>query len=144
MRCTTYSTAIKLMGWRAHAAVTNIAVACRVLTAARRKDLSGAAWRPWGQAFVDDLSVMHPDLPRRLQRIDLMRYGHAMAMPVPGLRSHPALAALAAPPAPGSGRVHFALADLSGYSVFEEAFSHGHRAGSAVAAALRGGPAPRR
>jgi hypothetical protein len=32
-------------------------------------------------------------------------------------------------------RVHFAHADLSSYSVFEEAFFHGMRAGRAAAAA---------
>ena len=31
------------------------------------------------------------------------------------------------------GRLHFAHADLSGYSIFEEAFTHGHRAGRAAA-----------
>ena len=54
-----------------------------------------------------------------------------MATPVPGLRSHPALAALWRP----QGRLHFAHSDLSAYSVFEEAFSHGLRAAQAVAGA---------
>jgi hypothetical protein len=40
-----------------------------------------------------------------------------------------ALAALAAP----HRRIHFAHADLSAYSVFEEAFFHGTRAGRAAA-----------
>jgi hypothetical protein len=51
---------------------------------------------------------------------------------VPGLRGHPALAALAEP----RGRVHFAHTDLSGYSVFEEAMYHGVRAAAAVQRAL--------
>jgi hypothetical protein len=54
-----------------------------------------------------------------------MRYGHAMSIPVPGLRGSAALQALSRP----AGRVHFAHSDLSGYSVFEEAFSHGMRVG---------------
>jgi hypothetical protein len=54
-----------------------------------------------------------------------MRYGHAMAIPVPGMRSHAALAALAS----ASDRVRFAHSDLSGYSILEEAFFHGHRVG---------------
>ena len=33
-------------------------------------------------------------------------------------------------------RPHFAHSDLSGYSVFEEAFSHGHARGMAVAEAV--------
>jgi len=62
-----------------------------------------------------------------------MRYGHAMSVPVPGLRGLPALASLAAQPGP----LQFAHADLSAYSVLEEAFTHGDRAGRAVVAWLR-------
>jgi hypothetical protein len=76
---------------------------------------------------------MHPDLPRRVAQIDLMRYGHAMAVPRPGVRGSAARRALAEP----DGRVHHAHADLSGYSVFEEALFHGERAAAAVLKALR-------
>ena len=82
---------------------------------------------------VDDLARAHPDLPRKVTRVDLMRYGHAMAIPAPGVRGSAALAALARHRA---GRVHFAHSDLAGYSVFEEAFHHGGVAGRAAAAAL--------
>ena len=61
-----------------------------------------------------------------------MRYGHAMSVPVPGLRSSAALRALAGL----QRRVHYAHSDLSAYSVFEEALFHGTRAGRAVAARL--------
>ncbi|MCE9659018.1 MAG: FAD-dependent oxidoreductase [Burkholderiales bacterium] len=88
-------------------------------------------WRLWAGRIVADLSVMHPDLAGKLRRADLMRYGHAMSIPLPGARSSAALAALAAP----QPRVQFAHADLSSYSVFEEAFFHGTRAGRAAAAA---------
>ena len=73
-----------------------------------------------------------------MQRVDLMRYGHAMSVPVPGVRSSVALRALALPGPTGQRRLHFAHADLSGYSVFEEALYHGTRAGAAAAAALHG------
>ena len=82
----------------------------------------------WARAVVDDLAVAHPDLPGKVRRIDLTRYGHAMSIPVPGLRSNPAVQALASQ----QGRLCFAHADLSGYSVFEEAFAHGTRAGAAL------------
>ncbi|MFG5408383.1 hypothetical protein ABXN37_10025 [Piscinibacter sakaiensis] len=72
------------------------------------------------------------DGPRRVRRVDLMRYGHAMAIPVPGVRADPALRALRE--APADGRVHLAHADLSGYSVFEEAFFHGERVGRRLGA----------
>jgi hypothetical protein len=57
-----------------------------------------------------------------------MRYGHAMSIPLPGVRSSPALKALSH----AEGRVRFAHSDLSGYSVFEEAYFHGHRVGRAL------------
>lgn len=82
----------------------------------------------WARRVVDDLAAAHPDLPGKVRQVDLMRYGHAMCIPAPGVRPHPALAALARL----RGRLAFAHADLSGYSVFEEAFTHGTRAGDAL------------
>jgi monoamine oxidase len=80
------------------------------------------SWSHWAQHVVDNFSTVHPDLRSRLQRIDLMRYGHAMAVPLPGGQ---ASAAARAALRGGSGRVRFAHADLAGYSVFEEAFTAG-------------------
>ena len=99
---------------------------------AGRKRLLDEPWSVWTKRVVDDLARAHADLAAKLRHIDLMRYGHAMSVPVPGLRSSTALQALAAP----QGRVHFAHSDLAAYSVFEEAFFHGHRAGQAAAQQL--------
>jgi monoamine oxidase len=99
--------------------------------AAQRARLLGEPWSAWSQAIVDELARLHPDLPRKVKRVDLMRYGHAMSVPVPGLRSSAALRTLAEP----QRRVHFAHGDLSGYSVFEEAMYQGTRAGTAAARA---------
>src|SRR5262249_18799706 len=66
--------------------------------------------------------MAHPDLRAKVRRAELMRYGHAMSVPVPGLRGSAALLALGDPQ---PGRVHFAHSDLAGYSVFEEAFTWG-------------------
>jgi hypothetical protein len=95
----------------------------------QRRRLLAEDWRTCASRVVAELATAHPDLAAKLQRIDLMRYGHAMSIPAPGVRSSAALAALAAP----QRRVHFAHADLSSYSVFEEAFFHGTRAGRAAA-----------
>ncbi|MET0335710.1 MAG: FAD-dependent oxidoreductase [Rhizobacter sp.] len=91
----------------------------------QRERLLRDDWASWSRAVLDDLAPAHPDLPAKVKRVDLMRYGHAMSIPVPGLRSHAALAALSRT----NRRVHFAHSDLSGYSVFEEAFFHGTQAG---------------
>jgi monoamine oxidase len=101
--------------------------------AENRRRLLDVPAHAWAQVVLDDLSAVHPDLRRRVAQVDLMRYGHAMSIPVPGLRSHAALRALAE----ASGRVSFAHADLSAYSVFEEALHHGERAAGSVLAAQR-------
>jgi monoamine oxidase len=110
-----------------------------------RPALLAEGWRTWAGRIVADLARAHPDLPRKLLRADLSRYGHAMAIPAPGVRGQPALQALAAGPSALSGRLHFAHGDLAAYSVFEEAFTAGDAAGRAAAAAVaaRARPAPR-
>ena len=120
-------------------------------TAAWRVKLRDEPWQVWAQRVVAHLARVHPDLPALVQQVDLMRYGHAMAVPAPGVRSHPALQALrqASAAGPGQGsrhavlqgpagteRLHFAHADLAGYSVFEEAFTLGDAAGRQAAARL--------
>jgi hypothetical protein len=96
-----------------------------------RQALFQRPWQDWAWAVCRDLMRVHPDLPDKLMRIDLRRHGHAMVIPQPGLRGHPGLSALMRPQGT-SGRLHFAHADLSAYSVFEEAFIHGARAARAV------------
>jgi hypothetical protein len=110
-----------------------VLTAYRALPQAKRSSLLTPEWRPWAAQILADLAPLHPDLPERLQAMDLMRYGHAMSIPVPGLRGAAALAALRER---GQGRLHHAHADLAGYSVFEEAFTQGE----AVARRLLGRP----
>ncbi|WP_157521912.1 FAD-dependent oxidoreductase [Mitsuaria sp. 7] len=107
-----------------------VLTAYRSLHESQRKDLLQDDWRAWAARVLADMAPLHPDLPERLQRIELMRYGHAMSIPHPGLRGSQALAALRER---AQGRLHFAHADLAGYSVFEEAFTQGE----VVAARLR-------
>jgi hypothetical protein len=116
---------------RPHAGPTVLTVYL-ALPVAERAALLADDWRPWAQRVIADLVPLHPDLPDQLCRIDLMRYGHAMRMPLPGTRSSSAHQALARLP----GRVTLAHADLAGYSVFEEAYTLGVQAGFSVAQAL--------
>lgn len=97
---------------------------------AQRQLLYERPWAHWRDSVLADLSVPHPDLMGKATRIDVMRYGHAMAVPVPGFASHAALRALQQ--STRNQRLHFAHSDLSGYSVFEEAFTQGHRAAMGV------------
>ncbi|GAC1625153.1 MAG: NAD(P)/FAD-dependent oxidoreductase [Nevskia sp.] len=102
--------------------------------AAGRKALLERGWRDWSETILAELAAVHPDLRAKTRRVEIMRYGHAMAIPAPGVRGSDWLAALARP----QGRIAFAHSDLSAYSVFEEAFDAGLQAGRGVAAALRG------
>jgi monoamine oxidase len=97
-----------------------------------RRRLFEQPWEMWRDQSLAELAMPHPDVMDKATRIDITRYGHAMAMPTPG-----SLAALdigqgkAARGQVRSGRLAFAHADWSGYSIFEEAFTRGHLAGSA-------------
>jgi Flavin containing amine oxidoreductase len=112
-----------------------VLTAYRTLAVSQRPALLDAPWQHWAHAVIDDLATTHPDLPGKVKRIDLARHGHAMSLPRPGVRGHAALAALRDNSTP---RLHWAHADLVGYSVFEEAFTAGDAAGRAAAKALHG------
>ena len=75
-----------------------------------------------------DLSVAHPEIRALTERIDVMRWGHAMIRPRPGFVWSDARAKAAEP----FGNIHFANTDLSGVALFEEAFYHGNRAAEEV------------
>ncbi|MCG2594683.1 FAD-dependent oxidoreductase [Ramlibacter sp. XY19] len=90
---------------------------------AARADLLQKPWTHWRDRALAELSVPHPDLPHKLTQVQVARYGHAMSVPVPG-----ALSALPAPP--DTQRMRYAHADWAGYSIFEEAFTLGQRAGA--------------
>ncbi len=83
-------------------------------------------WAAWRDAALAELSGPHPDLPRKVQRIDVARYGHAMSVPSGAVMQSLATPAMAALRDQGmSPRIHFAHSDWAGYSVFEEAFTLG-------------------
>ena len=114
-----------------------------------RQSLLQKSWSDWSQASLRELAQAHPDLARKSTRIDITRYGHAMAMPGPGLQSHLRQMFAGTQPlptgiAPGSRKsgalftpVHerllFAHSDWSGYSIFEEAFARGDAAAALLA-----------
>lgn len=100
-----------------------------------RAQLLHTPWAAWRDPVLADLRPAHPDLPGKLLRMDITRHGHAMAVPAPGTLGQlgawrSAEAALRFADAP---RLAFAHADWAGYSVFEEAFTLGHLAGTALA-----------
>ncbi|MFZ4624855.1 MAG: FAD-dependent oxidoreductase [Rhodoferax sp.] len=104
---------------------------------AGRRLLLARPWSAWRDAILAELSLPHPDLAAKVSRIDITRYGHAMAVPVPknngqiGLQPlYSKRRQLSKTDQPGSlsERLAVAHSDWAGYSVFEEAFTLGHAA----------------
>ena len=84
-----------------------------------------------GTVQVEFLERAHPEIRTLTQRLDVMRWGHAMIRPRPGFVWGGARLRESQP----FGSVHFANTDLSGLALFEEAQDHGLRAAEEVLAA---------
>lgn len=100
-----------------------------------RNRLLGLGWRDWADVVLTDLRPAHAGLRERIERLDVLRWGHAMARPRPGFVWGGARAAAAKP----YRGIHFAHSDLSGLGLCEEALYHGVRAAEEVLSA-RGVP----
>ena len=98
-----------------------------------RTKLFNYEWRDLADVCLTDLARAHPDIYDLTERIDIMRWGHAMISPRPnfiwsGIREK------AMKP---YRNIHFAHTDLSGIALFEEAFYHGLRAASEIVSGVR-------
>ncbi|WP_341676543.1 NAD(P)-binding protein [Niveibacterium sp. SC-1] len=91
----------------------------------------------WARRALQDMAQAHPDIAAHVQRIDCVRHGHAMCRPMPGFLT----AAGRAWFAQGEADLQFAHADVSGFSLCEEAHDRGVRAAERIARRLRG-PSP--
>ena len=106
---------------------------------AGRAWLLNRPWAAWRDEILAELSLAHPDLAAKTTAVDITRYGHAMAIPVPQANGQTGLW----PPSNvrrqlskkerypprqvlAWERLRFAHSDWAGYSVFEEAFTAGH------------------
>ena len=108
---------------------------------AARQQLLGTPWDQLRDQTLATLARAHADIYEKATRVDVMRYGHAMAIPKPGAQTvlsrighwrsphaHQQLSKneySGTLPTPSTQRLHFAHSDWSGYSVFEEAFTRG-------------------
>lgn len=95
---------------------------------AEREKLAALDHRAAAELVLGELGRAHDDLPERLTRIDVWRWGHAMIAPVPGFIWGSARRKALEP----LGRVQFAHSDLSGLALFEEAQARGVAAAEAV------------
>jgi hypothetical protein len=76
----------------------------------------------WQVLIANDLYRLHPELQGHIQHMDIMVWGHGMIRPTPG-RIWNSKQDTVAPP------IFLAHSDLSGISIFEEAFHRGTQAG---------------
>lgn len=97
---------------------------------AARALMLGRSLKDWQALVREDLLTMNPDLKGAIRRIDVWRWGHAMVRPTPGFMWGEARIAATRPAPP----FFFAHSDMSGFSVFEEAFYRGEQAAEAALA----------
>lgn len=102
-----------------------------------RAELLQHPWTHWRDMVLSEMAVAHPDLAAKTTRIDITRYGHAMAIPMPRQRGQIGFQPPADrgsqrsqkhPPRIQHDKLRFAHSDWAGYSIFEEAFTLGHHA----------------
>ena len=93
-----------------------------------RQRLLSADWGAWADVALADISSAHKDIRSLVERLDVMRWGHAMIRPAPGFVWGGAREKARSP----NRGIHFAHSDLSGIALFEEAFHHGIRAAEEV------------
>ncbi len=98
--------------------------------AAGRKRLLETSRDAWARVALDDLAKPHPEIRHIAERVDIFANGHAMVRPRPGLIFGAARERVLA----HRGRLHFAHADGSGISIFEEANDRGVLAAEQVLA----------
>ncbi len=100
--------------------------------AGQRRRLLAKSWRECADLALDDLARAHPGVRDVAERVDVMRYGHAMPRPEPGFlaRHRPWWEP------PRDARVFWANSDVSGLSLFEEAQDRGVRAAARALALL--------
>jgi len=100
---------------------------------AARTRLLETDWRGWADVALTDLSRAHSDIRNLVERLDVMRWGHAMIRPRTGFMWGQARREAAKP----FRSIHFAHSELSGVALFEEAFDHGLRAADEVLRSIR-------
>ena len=106
---------------------------CDANARAARTRLLETEWRGWADVALTDLSRAHPDIRNLTERLDVMRWGHAMIRPRTGFMWDAARRDAAKP----FRSIHFAHSELSGVALFEEAFDHGLRAADEVLSSIR-------
>ena len=88
--------------------------------------------RDWCDLIVADLTRMHPGIERHIRTIDVWLWGHGMIRPVPGFLWGETRRQMQQ----RNGPIVFAHSDMSGISIFEEAFTRGTHAADMLLASF--------
>ncbi|MDP9003818.1 MAG: FAD-dependent oxidoreductase, partial [Verrucomicrobiota bacterium] len=96
--------------------------------AEERQRALGRTHAEWCDRVVADLDRIHPGIRSQIRNIDVWVWGHGMIRPVPGFIWGETRQAMQQP----HGRIVFAHSDMSGISIFEEAFTRGTQAADAL------------
>src|SRR5687767_11449009 len=88
-----------------------------------RTRLLETGWKEWTDVILTDLESAHTDIRELTERVDVMRWGHAMIRPRTGFMWGQARREGAKP----FRSIYFAHSELSGVALFEEAFDVGLR-----------------
>jgi hypothetical protein len=97
-----------------------------------RQRLFDMTWPEAAEIVLSDLERAHPEIRTLVERLDVMKWGHAMVRPRTGFVWSQARRSAAEP----FGTIHFAGTDLSGVALCEEAVYHGVRAAEEALAGL--------
>lgn len=93
-----------------------------------RKEALSRSHEEWQQLFLKELLQVHPELEGRIEHLDVWVWGHAMVRPTRGfVWGEQRMKALGQRPP-----IFTAHSDMSGLSLFEEAYTHGVRAAENV------------
>jgi hypothetical protein len=82
----------------------------------------------WVKLITDDLELAHPGIHAVIREINVQVWGHGMVRPYPGFMSGERGSQSGFP------NIFLAHSDMSGISIFEEAFYHGNKAAAEVIA----------
>jgi hypothetical protein len=93
----------------------------------RRKALE-RSYSSWCDEIMEDLTRVHAGLDQQVRNLDVWLWGHGMIRPTPGFIWGTERTRMQEP----HGRVRFAHSDLSGISIFVEAFTRGVQAARGV------------
>lgn len=95
----------------------------------QRKLAMNRSHEDWVKLILQELKLVHPGIESMIKNIDVWLWGHGMVLPIPGLQKQRAARLVKHSK---TFSLHFAHSDLSGVSIFEEAFHQGLNAARQV------------